>query len=219
MKPGGVGEEHRRALARALERDQLDTVDRRPSFGGFHPAIIAGFAQTRPRRSYNAPMSDEALTQLAATPSALAHVVVEATDAALDAAPPDEWTARVVLAHLRDAESLEFRLALERLLAEAEPELAFLPPDVWERSRTKERDSKDVLLADFALQRQASLNLIAGMREGDWQRRGGGPGGAPITAAQLVDIWAGHDATHLAQIEAVLGETADRARSRRARPA
>ena len=163
-------------------------------------------------------MPDEALAQLAATPSALAHVVVEATDAALDTAPAGEWSARVVLAHLRAAESLEFRLAVDHLLAEVEPEIAFIAADVWERGRMTERDGKDVLLADFALQRQASLNLLAGMRESDRERQGSGPGGATFTAAQLIDIWAGHDADHLAQIEALLGETADGARARRSRP-
>ena len=70
----------------------------------------------------------QALGQLVATPSKLAHLTVEATDQALDAAPDGEWSARTVLAHLRDAEMLEFRVGLERLLAEPDPALYFLPP-------------------------------------------------------------------------------------------
>ena len=160
----------------------------------------------------------QALDQLGATPGALAHLTVEAGDGALDAAPEGEWSARVVLAHLRDAEALEFRLGLERLLAEPEPALFFLPPDQWERERSRERDGKSALLGDFALQRQASLNLIATMRAADWERAGAGPGGQRIAAAEFVQVWAGHDAAHLAQIEALLGETAADARERRARP-
>ncbi len=160
----------------------------------------------------------KALGQLAATPSTLAHLTVEAGDAALDSAPEGEWSARLVLAHLRDAESLEFRLGLERLLAEPEPALFFLPPDQWERERSRERDGKAEILGDFALQRQASLNLIATMRAADWERTGMGPRAEPIAAAQFVQVWAGHDAAHLAQIEALLGETAADARERRARP-
>ncbi|MXY36862.1 MAG: DinB family protein [Dehalococcoidia bacterium] len=164
------------------------------------------------------PDLQKALAQLAATPSRLAHLTVESTDEDLDAAPEGEWSARVVLAHLRDGEMVEFRVGLERLLAEPNPALYFLPPDQWERERNRDRDDKSVLLGDFALQRQASLNLITTMRDSDWERTAPGPRDEPITAAQFVQIWAGHDAAHLGQIEALLGETANGAQERRARP-
>ena len=164
------------------------------------------------------PELERALGQLAATPSRLAHLTVESADEDLDDAPEGEWSARVVLAHLRDAESLEFRVGLERLIAEPNPALFFLPPEEWERDRNRDRDEKSVLLGDFALQRQASLNLIATMRDTDWERTAPGPRDEAITAAQFVQIWAGHDAAHLGQIEALLGQTADEAQERRARP-
>lgn len=164
------------------------------------------------------PELERALSQLAATPSRLAHLTVESTDEDLDAAPEGEWSARIVLAHLRDAEMVEFRVGLERLVAEPNPALYFLPPDQWERERNRDRDDKSVLLGDFALQRQASLNLITTMRESDWERTAPGPRDEPITVAQFVQIWAGHDAAHLGQIEALLGETAEGAQERRARP-
>ena len=164
------------------------------------------------------PALQQALTQLAATPGELAHLTVEAGDAALDAAPEGEWPARIVLAHFRDAEAFEFRMGFERLLVEPDPALFFLPPDQWERERTRDRDEKSVLLSDFALQRRASLNLLAAMRPDDWERRAPGPRGEPITVAQFVQIWAGHDSAHLGQIEALLGDTVDGARERRTRP-
>ncbi|MYA53092.1 MAG: DinB family protein [Dehalococcoidia bacterium] len=160
----------------------------------------------------------QSLAQLAATPSKLAHLTVEAADQALDAAPDGEWSTRTVLAHLRDAEMLEFRVGLERLLAEPDPALYFLPPDEWERDRNRERDEKSVLLSDFALQRQASLNLIATMRDTDWEGTAPGPRDEPITVAQFVQIWAGHDAAHLGQIEELLGDTVAGAQERRSRP-
>ena len=164
------------------------------------------------------PAPQEALAQLAATPSKLAHLTVETTDADLDVAPEGEWSARVVLAHFRDAEALEFRMGLERLLVEPDPTLFFLPPDQWERERNRDRDDKSVLLGDFALQRQASLNLIATMRPADWERTAPGPRGETITIAQFVQIWAGHDAAHLGQVEELLGDTVAGAQDRRARP-
>ena len=164
------------------------------------------------------PAPQQALAQLASTPSKLAHLTVEATDANLDAAPEGEWSARTVLAHFRDAEALEFRMGLERLLVETDPALFFLPPDQWERDRNRDRDEKGVLLGDFALQRQASLNLIDAMRPADWERTAPGPRGDSITIAQFVQIWAGHDAAHLSQVEELLGDTATAAQDRRARP-
>tara|TARA_Y100000588_G_scaffold311279_1_gene337225 strand:- start:35 stop:553 length:519 start_codon:yes stop_codon:yes gene_type:complete len=159
----------------------------------------------------------QALGQLAATPSALAHLTVETMESVLDIAPEGEWSGRVVLAHFRDAEVLEFRLGLERLLAEENPALFFLPPDEWEQKRNRERDQKGVLLGDFALQRQASLNLIASVQTNDWERQGAGPGGTLFTIAQLVQVWAEHDAAHLSQLEVLLSDTVTSAQGRRAR--
>jgi len=62
--------------------------------------------------------TDALLERLAATPRRLAQLVAEASDAALDAAPPGEWSAREVLAHLRDLELLVWRTGLARILAE-----------------------------------------------------------------------------------------------------
>jgi hypothetical protein len=162
----------------------------------------------------------ELVDRLAATPRILAHLVVEADRGRLDASPPGGgWSPRTVLAHLRDDEMLCMRPALARMLVEDEPALTFLDGNEWEPGRNRERDRKETLLADFALQRQATINMLACLRPEDWSRRGREADGQPFTVAALVSRWVRHDAEHVAQLEAALGETLSEVLERRARPA
>ncbi len=158
----------------------------------------------------------ELLARLAATPRTLAHLVVEADDALLDRVEQDSWSARTVLAHFRDEEYLGMRPAMERMLSEREPDLVFLSGDEWEPRRNRTRDRKEVILGDFALQRQASLNILNGLRPEDWERRGR-TAGRDLSLHQLVATWARHDAEHVAELERLVGETAAKAIARRAR--
>lgn len=159
------------------------------------------------------------LAQLAATPKTLAHLVVEADRRRLDAEPrAGGWTARTILAHFRDDEMLCMRPALARMLIEDCPSLRFLEGAEWEPVRNRERDRKELLLADFALQRQATLNMLQCLRPEDWLRTGRRGEGEPFTVEQLLAGWAAHDAEHLAQLEAALGETLEDVLRRRARP-
>ena len=161
-------------------------------------------------------MSDDALDRLAATPKMLAHLVVEATDERLDAdAAAGEWPARTILAHFRDDEYLCMRVALERMLAEDVPNLRFIDGADWAPGRNRTRERTAVLLSDFALQRQASLNILASQRPADWERRGRTEGGREFSIAEFVQAWAAHDAEHLRQLETVLGETYEAVYERR----
>jgi hypothetical protein len=159
---------------------------------------------------------DDLIEQLAATPSALAHLVAEADDAALDAAAPGQWSARTILAHFRDDEYLCTRVALERMLAEDQPELRFIDGADWEPRRNRERDRKEWLLADFALQRQASLGVLRLVSASQAQRTGRRDG-RDLTIDQLLGVWTRHDREHLTELERLIGETVDQARQRRAR--
>jgi hypothetical protein len=159
---------------------------------------------------------DDLIEQLAATPSALAHLVAEADDAALDAAAPGQWSARTILAHFRDDEYLCTRVALERMLAEEQPELRFIDGADWEPRRNRERDRKEWLLADFALQRQASLGVLRLVSASQAQRTGRRDG-RELTIEQLLGVWTRHDREHLTVLVRLIGETVVQARQRRAR--
>jgi hypothetical protein len=161
---------------------------------------------------------DPRIDRLAATPGVLANLVVEVSEERLDTALNGDWPVRVVLAHLRDDEYLCMRLALERLLAEDGPELRLMDGADWVANRNRTRDRKELLLADFALQRQASVTILRSLRPEDWERAGT-VGGREVTVSRLVDGWVAHDAEHVAQLEAALGETYEEAVARRRRAA
>ena len=160
---------------------------------------------------------DEVIAGMAGTPSALAHMVAEADDAQLDATAPGAWSARTILAHFRDDEFLCMRVVLERALAEDVPTVQFIEGHDWEPDRNRSRDRKEWLLADFALQRQATLGILRMLRPGDWERCAKREDGQEFTIGQFLGAWAKHDAEHLAQLETALGETLADVRSRRAR--
>jgi len=161
-------------------------------------------------------MSMEFIDRLGATPGVLAHLVAEATDEALEATASDEWSARTLLAHFRDDEYLCMRVALERALAEVNPLVAFIEGADWEPTRNRTRERKEHLLADFALQRQASLGILRLMRPEDWSRRAH-TADREFTITQFVTAWVNHDRDHVAQMERALGETLEQVRERRTR--
>lgn len=163
-------------------------------------------------------MDHEAIERLAATPKTLAHLVAEASEEALDRVQGTNWSARTILAHFRDDEYLCMRVAVERMLAEVRPNLTFIDGGEWEPERNRSRDRKDWLLADFALQRQASLAILRMMAPTDWHRVGVTTDGREITIERFVAAWVGHDAEHVAQLETALGETLGQVMERRSRP-
>lgn len=161
---------------------------------------------------------EEILKQLAATPHTLAQLVVEATEQQLDHAPEGEWSPRTVLAHLRDDEYLVLRMRCERMLSETNPTFPDFDEKAWAQSRNRTRDAKHVLLADFALQRQASLNILANLRPGDLDRPGRHEEYGEFTVQSWLEHWLEHDRAHIAQIESALGHTLAQVLDRRAKP-
>ncbi|GBD23978.1 hypothetical protein HRbin29_01651 [bacterium HR29] len=163
-------------------------------------------------------METEALLErLAVTPRRLAQLVADASDVALDAAPAGAWSAREVLAHLRDLELLVWRTGFARILVEEEPELPAFDQAAWALRRWRGRDRKEQLLGDFALQRQALLNAAAQLDAEHWERRGRITGGREVSLRGWLEAVAAHDDEHFAQLERLLGYTHAEAMERRRR--
>jgi hypothetical protein len=74
----------------------------------------------------------------------------------------------------------------------------------WYANRNTTRDTIELLLNDFAVQRAASLGIIKMLRESDWQREGYQPEYGHFTAEEWLTHWAEHDTVHLRQIESNL---------------
>jgi len=141
---------------------------------------------------------------LAATPDRLDALVRGAGDDALDHAAVGEWPARAVLAHLRDDEWMVMRPRLSRMLLEDHPALVPFDEKAWAASPWNGRDPADTLLADFRLQRQASLMALRRLQPDDWRRSGLQPEYGAFDIHWLVENWLRHDQNHLAQIGATL---------------
>lgn len=152
---------------------------------------------------------------LASTPRNLAHLVVEATEEELDRAPAGDWSPRTIMAHLRDDEFLVMRMRLARMLSEDGPVFPDFDEKAWAETRSRHRDRKEELLGDFALQRQASLNVLANLRPADERRPGRHEEHGEYTVGSWVKHWLDHDREHLGQLERLLGETAAQAQARR----
>ncbi len=146
------------------------------------------------------------LEGLAATPDRLQAAVRDADDGALDAAPVGDWSARTVLAHLRDDEFMVMRLRLERMTVEDHPTLAPFDEKAWAASRWRGRDTVDELLADFRLQREATMMILRRLESDDWLRTGLQPELGAFDVHWWVEHLLEHDETHVAQISAVLAK-------------
>ncbi len=144
------------------------------------------------------------LRAMAELPAELASLVSQASEEQLDQAADGEWSARVILAHLRDEEALVFRLRLERMLSEDKPVFAPYPPDRWLAERDTSRDGLRQLLQDFALQRKASVTLMKLLDEEALQRRGIHPQRGEFTVSDWIRYWHGHDEEHRWQIKRAL---------------
>lgn len=142
-------------------------------------------------------MTAERIEELAMLPRNLADIVRECGEDGIDAAYDGEWSIRTGMAHLRDEESLVFRLRLERILSEDDPVFAPFPPEQWLANRDTTRDDTQALLRDLALQRQASINMLQRLAGDEWQRPGMHPTQGAYTVSTWVDFWLRHDAEHL----------------------
>ncbi len=156
------------------------------------------------------------LKALHETPPIVAHLVAERDDRELDQARAGGWSARVIMAHLRDDEAMVMRMRLVRMLTEDNPLLPDFDENAWAANRNTGRDQKETLLGDFTLQRQASLNILRRLDEAHWGRQGRHEVNGAITVQSWVEHWVEHDREHITQLERALGDTMDAVLKRRA---
>lgn len=144
------------------------------------------------------------LADIAATPNNLAGALAGASDESLDAAREGEWSARTVVAHLRDDEFMVMRLRLARMLVEDAPALAPFDEKAWAASRYTGRDAIGELLADFKVQREASVSILRRLQPDDLLRTGRQPEIGTFDIHYWLQHWVEHDHTHLAQVRDAL---------------
>jgi len=145
------------------------------------------------------------IATLEETYQSLQRLTSDLTDDALDfRLGKDEWTIREILAHMLDDEMFVMRTRMERMMKEESPQLASHDEKKWYSQRNKTRDEVAQLLGDFAIQRQASLNIFALLRASEWERTAYHPEYGQFMAEEWLEHWAAHDTTHIHQIEHIL---------------
>jgi DinB family protein len=112
---------------------------------------------------------------------------------------PGEWSAREVVHHLADSETIA-GLRLRRLLAEDKPLIHGYDPDEYARRlRYQERPIEPALEA-FEAARATTAQLLDAMTDDDWQRAGTHSDGGPYSAERLLQGYAAHAHEHADQI-------------------
>lgn len=150
---------------------------------------------------------NDLIARYAASPTGLAEAVAGAPDADLDRIPaPGEWSARTVMAHLRDDEFMVTRMRIERILVEDQPALAPFDEQAWAERRNHVDDSGDALVEGFRVQRAASVAVLRLIREEDWARLGTQPEIGTFDLRWWVEHCLEHDEIHIAQSARALGQ-------------
>lgn len=112
-----------------------------------------------------------------------------------------EWSAREIIAHLRDAEAYYFA-KLYHLAQREWPDLRSA-----EHVGPLEYDERDLTLtvmSQFRRLRQSTLSLLRELPDDAWRKAGRDTDGTTVTILELARELVRHDAEHLAQLDATL---------------
>jgi hypothetical protein len=114
---------------------------------------------------------------------------------------PGEWSAREVVHHLADSETIS-GIRLRRLLVEDKPLIQGYDQEEYARRlRYQERPLEPALRA-FEAARATTAQLLDAMSEADWQRTGVHTESGPYPATRWLEIYGEHAEIHARQIRA-----------------
>ncbi|RMG82258.1 MAG: DinB family protein [Chloroflexi bacterium] len=114
---------------------------------------------------------------------------------------PDEWSALECLLHVVDTERLLYPVRVKAIL-KGEKFPAFSPDE--QGTKLTEDTSPVALAREFEALRTESLKLLKTLKSEDLSKEGVHGELGPVTMANLLNTWAGHDLMHLRQAEEAL---------------
>ena len=121
------------------------------------------------------------------------------TEHELDRRPPSgEWTAREIVHHLADSESMAY-IRLRRLIAEDDPVITGYDEPEWARRLHYERPIEASLAVVRAV-RTASLELLRTLTADEWARAGTHNESGAYSVDRWLAIYAEHGHQHADQI-------------------
>jgi hypothetical protein len=129
----------------------------------------------------------------------VADAVAGASDDDLDRRPPSgEWTAREIVHHIADSESMAY-IRLRRLIAEDQPIIHGYDEPEWARRLHYDRPIEASLAVARAV-RAASLELLRSLTPAEWERSGTHSESGAYSVDRWLAIYAEHSHEHADQI-------------------
>lgn len=145
-----------------------------------------------------------AFEALEAGPKKLGELTKKLADIMLRKKPaPDKWSAMEVACHLRDVE----RVWADRLVKAAfsdQPAFYVVDVDALAAKNSYNTQNLGAALKEFARLREDNLRLLRALPAGQWKRAGIHPKYFEISIERMVEVMAGHDQGHFAQIAAAV---------------
>jgi hypothetical protein len=127
------------------------------------------------------------------------EAVAGASDDDLDRRPPSgEWTAREIVHHVADSESMAY-IRLRRLIAEDQPIIHGYDEPEWARRLHYDRPIETSLAVARAV-RAASLELLRSLTPAEWERSGTHSESGAYSVDRWLAIYAEHSHEHADQI-------------------
>ena len=130
--------------------------------------------------------------------AAVTDALAGADDAELDRHGPAGWSARMVVHHLADSESMA-SIRLRRLVAEDDPVIQGYDEPTWAQRLHYDRPIAASLAVVGAV-RAASHQLLLAMTEDEWRRTGTHSESGAYSVEQWLAIYAEHCHEHADQI-------------------
>ena len=137
--------------------------------------------------------------------SAVEAALAGVTEEELDRRPaePDGWTARQVVHHLADSETMAYT-RLRRLVADDDPRIAGYDEPVWAIRLHYDRPIEPSLAVVRAV-RASSLQLLGSLTDDEWARMGWHSESGAYSVDGWLAIYADHCADHADQVRAARG--------------
>ncbi len=142
----------------------------------------------------------------AATPKALAKLIKGASASKLRKRPaPAKWSVGEILAHLADAEII-VGWRLRAILAAPGSPIQAYDQDALAAARNYAKHDPRKSLEQFRAIRETNLALYKSLTPEQWKHFGMHAERGEETLERILQMMAGHDLNHLAQIEGILAK-------------
>ncbi len=159
-------------------------------------------------RAYTAAVLDlvgskNPLEVLRATESGLGRALEGLSDRQTETAErPGKWSIRQVMQHLADSE-LVWGYRLRMVLAHDRPVLTGYDQDLWAERLRYDEASAEEAFREFTVLRRANLRLLGRASAEDLKRIGVHKERGEESVEHMIQLYAGHDLLHLAQIDRI----------------